>query len=364
MPLRIDCSSAADSVASVNPPPRSTDRSNSGPVTAASSSTRAVSGCSRASRWLTTSRTLSGVPSAVSGRVRSATPSTISSAPVSTSSRHSSVTRNTLPWVRLVMAPASSGSAGPSGAPAARSTNSDTCSPVSPPTRTRTTPSERRMSISASDSSAGTSASVSRNVATSSMRASLAPAARWRSKQQRGGVRPVAVLEHQQQRSPAAGRHQQVADGRVQAMPLGVLVGHDRLRQVADVAAQVRQQPGQLAPARPQVGAQLGRIAGPHQLVERLHERPVGGADHGVAGAVQHQRAVLRRLVGDLADEPALARPGLAADQGDAAALALRARQQRPQRGHLAGTVHEREGRLQAQRPGQRGVGDDVHAEH
>ena len=70
--------------------------------------------------------------------------------------------------------------------------------------------------------------------------------------------------------------------------------------------------------------AQLVGIGGSRQVVERLDERPVRRAHDGVARAVEDERAVARRLGGELADEPALARARLAAEQDDPASLALR----------------------------------------
>ena len=70
MPLPTASSSAASSSGSARPAARRIgSSSNSGPATAASSSRSVVLGARRESRWLTTSRTLSGVPSSLSGRV-------------------------------------------------------------------------------------------------------------------------------------------------------------------------------------------------------------------------------------------------------------------------------------------------------
>ena len=118
MPLRRARSTAPSSAASSIPePPPSTVRSNSGPTTAASSSTPVVAASSRARRWLTTSRTASGLPSSSGGRVSRAWPSATTSAPVSTSARHSSITRKALPWVRSWIAAARTGRSGPRSPP-------------------------------------------------------------------------------------------------------------------------------------------------------------------------------------------------------------------------------------------------------
>ena len=89
-------------------------------------------------------------------------------------------------------------------------------------------------------------------------------------------------------------------------------------------ARQIGQKARELAAPGAERRAQLVRIGGSRQVVERLDERPVRGAHDGVARAVENERAVACRLGGELADEPALAGAGLAAEQDDAAALALR----------------------------------------
>ena len=73
-----------------------------GPATAAASRTSVVDGASRDSRPLTTSRTLSGLPSSASGRASLPVPSPISSAPASVSVRHSSVIRKGVAVGQLV----------------------------------------------------------------------------------------------------------------------------------------------------------------------------------------------------------------------------------------------------------------------
>ena len=85
------------------------------------------------------------------------------------------------------------------------------------------------------------------------------------------------------------------------------------------------------------------------ELLERGDERPVRGADECVAGAVEDENAVSRRLLGQLPDEPALPRAGLAGEQDDPPAFARGARQERPQRGELPRAPDERERRRQAE---------------
>ena len=156
------------------------DSSNSCPATAASSSSLVVAVLSRASRWLTTSRTPSGLPRSATACANRVPPSYTETVSLSRSVRHSSVIRNALPPVSSLKTRAISGRSGPKSPPTARSTNSEISSALRPPNRSRTTPSERRRSTSVAESASGTSASVSRNVVTSSARASDAPRARCR----------------------------------------------------------------------------------------------------------------------------------------------------------------------------------------
>ena len=61
-------------------------------------------------------------------------------------------------------------------------------------------------------------------------------------------------------------------------------------------------------PALPELGAQDVRVGVPHELVERLDERAVRRPHDRVAGAVEHERALVGDLARELAHEPALAR--------------------------------------------------------
>jgi len=56
-----------------------------------------VTGDNRDNRWLTTSRTLSGLPISAGGRASLTVLPASSTAPVSMNARHSSQTRNALP---------------------------------------------------------------------------------------------------------------------------------------------------------------------------------------------------------------------------------------------------------------------------
>jgi hypothetical protein len=75
-------------------------------------------------------------------------------------------------------------------------------------------------------------------------------------------------------------------------------------------------------------------------------------------GAVQDERAVGGRLLCELADEPTLARAGLAADEREAQAVAAGAGDQGAQGAQLALASREREGGREAQWSGEPGHGE------
>ena len=310
-----------------------------------------VPGARRESRWLTTSRTLSGVPSSVSGAVRRIAPSTTSTICVSIRPRHSSQTRNGLPPVSSEIAWASSGGPAWASVSPAWRTNSSTSSSDRPVSRSRTTSSERRRSASVSESVAGRSASVSRKVASTRTRALPAARARWRRSR---SVDASAQWPSSSTSSTGRPAHpgEQVGDRRMQSVALGVGVGLDRQRQLAHPLGQIGEQPRELAARGAQRGPQLGGVDLARQVIERLDERPVGRGHHRVAAAVEDERTAAGRLARELAHQAALARAGLAAQQHDPAALALRHRHERPKGLDLGRAADERKRRREAQRPG------------
>ena len=107
-------------------------------------------------------------------------------------------------------------------------------------------------------------------------------------------------------------------------MALGVLVAAERRRERAGNRPQIRQQSGQLSATGAHIVAELGRICVAGEGREHLDERLVRGAHHGVAGAVEDRGTVCRGFPRKLADEPALARAGLSADQRHAPPLRRR----------------------------------------
>ena len=159
--------------------------------------------------------------------------------------------------------------------------------------------------------------------------------------QQRRRVRPVPVLEHEQQRTPPRRRGEEVADDRMKPVTLGVGVGRNGVGQPFDTKGQLREQAGELAARRPEVVPERVDVAPAHELLECLHERPVRRPHHRVARAVENDDPVRGCLPGELADETALARARLAADQRDPAALGRQVRHERPEGRELTSPADE-----------------------
>ena len=168
--------------------------------------------------------------------------------------------------------------------------------------------------------------------------------------QKRRGVGPVRIFQHQQRRAALGDAGQQVGDGGVQPVALGVRIGLQSGRAIAQPGAQIGEQPRELAAAGADGGAQLLGLGGTRQLVERVDERSVRVPHLGVAGAVEHKYAVPRRLAGELPHEPALPRAGLAAEQDYPSALPLGARQECPEPLQLGRAPNERKRRGEAER--------------
>ena len=238
--------------------------------------------------------------------------------------RHSSVMRNALPPVSSRSERATSPSSARGSRSPARSTNSAISSALRPASRTRTTPSVRRRSASADDSVSGTSASVSRNVVrTSAVRVRRA-AREVAQQQQRRRDRPSARPPRRRRAACACHGGEQVGDRAVQPVALGVGIRRRRRRQLADALGQVGQQARELAAALAEVGAQLGGI-GRRARAGRAPRR-TGGTG---AGPPRRRRRRARRrrrgvrLLGELADQAALARAGLAADEREPQPVAV-----------------------------------------
>lgn len=172
--------------------------------------------------------------------------------------------------------------------------------------------------------------------------------------EQGGGVGPVRVLEYEHERAVPTDPCKQIRDRCMEPVALGVRVGGNWIRQLALPDLEVGKQPLELAAAATQRLAQVSRLGEPPKLVECLDERTVGRLYDGVAGAVEHKSAVLRRGGGELAGQPALAGARFAADQCDAPRPAFGPRDQRSQPLQLGRAPHERE--LSAETEGIRNV--------
>ncbi len=163
----------------------------------------------------------------------------------------------------------------------------------------------------------------------------------------------MEILEHQQHAVAAAGVREQVGDGDVQPVARRVRVRGHRLGQPVDDRSEVGNEADELAADPADVRPQLVGRRRPDELFQRLDHRLVRRTDDAVAVAVEHQGAVGPCLVGQLADEPALAPAWLAAQQGDAPPLSVGPRQQRAERRELARPPDERERRLQPELAGE-----------
>ncbi|MCZ7588410.1 MAG: hypothetical protein M5U27_06005 [Gaiella sp.] len=174
---------------------------------------------------------------------------------------------------------------------------------------------------------------------------------------ERRRVRPVHVLEHEEQGRLAAHPDEQVGDGGVEPVPLGIGVRRGRRGERPDPGRELREEPRQLAAGRTQMAAyRLGpRVA--DEVIERRHVRPVGRGDNRVAVAVEHGRALGGNLAGELPHEPALAGARLTGKERRAATLLGGPGQERPQRRELPRAAREPERRRQTKRARKRDRG-------
>ena len=133
-------------------------------------------------------------------------------------------------------------------------------------------------------------------------------------------VGPVQVVEQHEQRRGAGDLGEQRGDRVEEAQPLGAeLAAAQRRRRRRRGRAELRQHDPQLAGARAEPLGQRGerRAAGP--AAQHLHDRLVGREPLLVEAAVEDDRAVVVRVVGQLGGEPRLADPGLAGEDDEAA---------------------------------------------
>ena len=320
-----------------------------------------MAGSSLRSRWLTTSRTLSGLDSWSIDRTVWSRPPAVSTAPDSTSIRHSSETRNGLPWVRSPTAAATRDQL--VVALAARGPQHE----IGRVPRIQPGDPQARDGVRAPQ--------VGQQVA------------------QRRAVRGVrlAVGGHQQQ-ACVAGRADEVADQRERRLvgPVEVLqheqhadggdwcwsAGRRRRRAAGGAPCPRPRAPARAARRRPIPGrgrdGRARRPPGRRPLSARPAASPgrAAPAPRPPAGRATRRRCRSRRrapgrrrpcLVGQLADEPALAAARLSAQQGDAAPLAVGPRQQRAKGGELARPPDERERGLQPELAGESADGHPSH---
>jgi hypothetical protein len=160
----------------------------------------------------------------------------------------------------------------------------------------------------------------------------------------------VTVLEYQQHRPAATDVGKQVGYRRVEAVALGVGIGLDRRRKLADQSGQSGQQPRQLAAARAERGSQLLGLNHPCQAIERLDEGPERRPHHGVAGAIENKHPFRCRLAGELARQATLPDTRLARQKGHPAALAVGSRHQGLELLQLALAADKRGSRGRAKR--------------
>ncbi len=193
-----------------------------------------------------------------------------------------------------------------------------------------------------SASSTGTSASLSRKVARTSIRASVVARAKWRSSVSVGASAQwtSSMISSSERRRAAFARTSEIAVcRRWRSVSGSAAIGGGRpLTRVAEV----RQQARQLTARRAEILAQELLIGAADELLECIGDRSVGRVDHGVAGAVEDEHPIVRDLVRELADQTALARPGLTTEQRDPPPLAGRPGNQRPQPGQLRQPPDER----------------------
>ena len=153
------------------------------------------------------------------------------------------------------------------------------------------------------------------------------------------GVRPVQVVHQQHQRLPAGQAREQLAQGPVGAVALGLEAGCDR-GGPAELAEHGRELAGD-AVAQPRELA----LADTHQVVaERVHQHSIGAARLELDPAPgEHECAVALGAQAELREQPALAQPERAGDRQETRpAVPSGALQRRLDRGQLLLPPHER----------------------
>ncbi|MEY2514798.1 MAG: hypothetical protein QOJ89_2156, partial [bacterium] len=88
--------------------------------------------------------------------------------------------------------------------------------------------------------------------------------------QQRGGVGPVQIVEHEHDGPLVARLAEDRADGLEQPVALALAVADQRLREAGKPGRELRHEPAQLAAAWPELPRQLGERAAGHVVAQRL----------------------------------------------------------------------------------------------
>ena len=115
---------------------------------------------------------------------------------------------------------------------------------------------------------------------------------------QRRLVRPVHVLEEEQNRLVARRATEQPRNRRVKAQALRRRIGVKRLRKPSELPRHLRQQPAQLSSRVTKARLNGRRIADPHELIEHTDEGAIRRPRDGVARPVKDADHVAHHLMG------------------------------------------------------------------
>ena len=105
---------------------------------------------------------------------------------------------------------------------------------------------------------------------------------------QRGPIRPMEVVEHEQHRCALGHAAQQRVDGLEHQVALGVGLGPGGLGQIGEPQTDVGDKPRQDRAASHEIGAHPGRVTVTEVLLDRLDERLVRDDVLFVAASEQH----------------------------------------------------------------------------
>ena len=134
-----------------------------------------------------------------------------------------------------------------------------------------------------------------------------------------GLVRPVQVIEHDEDRRVLGRRAENGGDGRVEQVPLGLGVARDRRGHAGDTLGHGRHHAGQVGQAPFPDPVEELSVTVADEVTEHLQPGPVRQPEFLVAAAVQHHRAGLVRLGRHFGRQAGLADAGLAGEERGAA---------------------------------------------